>query len=175
MRGTHQSDEGAVTIEGIIPADAGNTCLTLSTSATPRDHPRGCGEHIRRRVCIEQWTGSSPRMRGTRGADLEPVLLVRIIPADAGNTRSSVGTEWAGEDHPRGCGEHYIRDRTPMTIIGSSPRMRGTLPSVIPTRRGLGIITADAGNTQAANMRWAEAWDHPRGCGEHPRGHCVDP
>ena len=33
-------------VGGIIPADAGSTGFIMHFPAFPRDHPRGCGEHI---------------------------------------------------------------------------------------------------------------------------------
>ena len=50
-------------------------------------------------------------------------------------------------DHPRACGEHLNKCRPPCAGLGSSPRLRGTLP---------------ARSRHAPTM-----WDHPRACGEH--------
>ena len=52
--------------------------------------------------------------------------MIRIIPADAGNTDADVGVQVEAEDHPRGCGEHSQRERDIDAGRGSSPRMRGT-------------------------------------------------
>ena len=90
-----------------------------------------------------------------------------IIPAYAGNTDGVFyvpGTVW---DHPRVCGEHTVSMVVYATMLGSSPRMRGTLGSQLCLSVGVGIIPAYAGNTS-----WlppVENWsgDHPRVCGEH--------
>ena len=50
-------------------------------------------------------------------------------------------------DHPRGCGEHYKVIIGIIAIIGSSPRMRGALGTIVAT---IWLVQ-----------------DHPRGCGEH--------
>ena len=46
MRGTPARSQCCVCCPGIIPAYAGNTCLTSGSAARRRDHPRVCGEHI---------------------------------------------------------------------------------------------------------------------------------
>ena len=117
---------------------------------TTRDHPRVCGEH-------------DPPVNGSDS-------FVWIIPAYAGNTDGVFyvpGTVW---DHPRVCGEHTVSMVVYATMLGSSPRMRGTLGSQLCLSVGVGIIPAYAGNTS-----WlppVENWsgDHPRVCGEHLHG-----
>ena len=46
MRGARNGDYAGNVTDGIIPADAGSTVLALSIAQHPRDHPRGCGEHL---------------------------------------------------------------------------------------------------------------------------------
>ena len=151
------------------------------------DHPRGCGEHFpsgtsRIRVrgsscgCGEHdppihggdgAKGSSPRMRGARLEWIEQKNIFRIIPADAGSTHEFFCCGVWREDHPRGCGEHQCCYVSCMTILGSSPRMRGALCrrsyGILPHR----IIPADAGSTIANVLKKNDIRDHPRGCGEH--------
>ena len=45
MRGTHQMTGNQVSIQGIIPAYAGNTRREIRLPHLRRDHPRVCGEH----------------------------------------------------------------------------------------------------------------------------------
>ena len=71
-----------------------------------------------------------------------------IIPADAGNTFKDRSVDEATRDHPRGCGEHMAKRNAIGTCSGSSPRMRGTRTEVGVTDGFVGIIPADAGNTQ---------------------------
>ena len=93
----------------------------------------------------------------------------------------------AGQDHPRGCGEHGLAHWQEGSSWGSSPRMRGAQngnvvnqPSdrIIPADAGSTdnksttlisgrIIPADAGSTAARDCRRSRDKDHPRGCGEH--------
>ena len=91
--------------------------------------------------------GSSPRMRGAPAREALKPGTLRIIPADAGSTDGIYVLKSIDEDHPRGCGEHLLRVRSPTAAPG--------------------IIPADAGSTLNAIRCFTVIWDHPRGCGEH--------
>ena len=106
MRGAPFGSASIGVFKGIIPADAGSTPWRCSRPASPRDHPRGCGEHRRNSVSPSSHWGSSPRMRGAPLRDSQRPLILRIIPADAGSTSRSCRLRPACWDHPRGCGEH---------------------------------------------------------------------
>ena len=167
MRGTPHLTELTDCVEGIIPAYAGNTRPALARRSIARDHPRVCGEHHQHRGRFHFRRGSSPRMRGTHGRLL--LLLGRngIIPAYAGNTRSTRQPARPERDHPRVCGEHRSDARLRHRQRGSSPRMRGTHPHPAGNRRGQGIIPAYAGNTRFEPFSYPPMEDHPRVCGEH--------
>ena len=86
-------------------------------------------------------------MRGARLAGRAEGWWLRIIPADAGSTRTITSSTNPTVDHPRGCGEHYMDDLSDMVPAGSSPRMRGALGLSVFVLLGFGIIPADAGST----------------------------
>ena len=67
MRGTRFEFVPACLHLGIIPAYAGNTTAEDCDSVSHWDHPRVCGEHAFATSLLVISTGSSPRMRGTRG------------------------------------------------------------------------------------------------------------
>ena len=96
-------------------------------------------------------------------------VLIKIIPAYAGNTTAAVKPDTCNRDHPRVCGEHSVVYARVAVVWGSSPRMRGTLHvgDAIPDLDG--IIPAYAGNTSLAQSYWRVRRDHPRVCGEHAR------
>ena len=130
----------------IIPAYAGNARALNTEPAT--------------------YSGSSPRMRGTRlaGRELEPFW--RIIPAYAGNAAPHCAYSRMHADHPRVCGERHRWSVCPASAVGSSPRMRGTLdrrPTGITHPR---IIPAYAGNAAKRTPARTANTDHPRVCGE---------
>ena len=106
-------------------------------------------------------------MRGTphqTGAKARPH---GIIPAHAGNTPMFLKTARDMRDHPRACGEHDTPLHTPLNVIGSSPRMRGTPAQHRALLDESRIIPAHAGNTSRGSCAWYPRRDHPRACGEH--------
>ena len=152
---------------GIIPAYAGSTPPPARHYKTFRDHPRVCGEHS----VVEPWVmgeqGSSPRMRGARGAGPPHRVRGGIIPAYAGSTPTTWpwATRW--RDHPRVCGEHSATLLPMLLIVGSSPRMRGAPSTLLRGSAALGIIPAYAGSTDTLVFAQKPLGDHPRVCGEH--------
>ena len=112
--------------------------------------------------------GSSPRMRGTHGFSTFAKRNDGIIPAYAGNTWTAPPARPANRDHPRVCGEHQSAPTEAVQREGSSPRMRGTLPSTVSRAETRGIIPAYAGNTGSLVPSPRNWRDHPRVCGEHP-------
>ena len=154
---------------GIIPAHAGNTSRRQACSTRSRDHPRACGEHLREigASTIEQ--GSSPRMRGTLGNGCISCPTGGIIPAHAGNTPWPRARSRPTRDHPRACGEHVAQSSATSRLMGSSPRMRGTLCVCFVLCGCVGIIPAHAGNTGRRCGFGRSAGDHPRACGEHAK------
>ena len=127
MRGALSHSYIVIAMPRIIPADAGSTTTTTRGTATCADHPRGCGEHVPITYMANCEIGSSPRMRGALVSHYCCILLLRIIPADAGSTDTS----------------NVTRSRR----MGSSPRMRGARYRYHAMMRGNGIIPADAGST----------------------------
>ena len=90
---------------GITPAYAGKRRRFFGPCASPKDHPRVCGEKFGHVDTPPLLTGSPPRMRG-KGSD-PPLTLhhIGITPAYAGKSifqRLAQITIW---DHPRVCGE----------------------------------------------------------------------
>ena len=127
MRGTHADRLEACSILGIIPAYAGNTSDRRGHCHHTGDHPRVCGEHIIQGFIDALELGSSPRMRGTLSVRTRILSAIGIIPAYAGNTQGRPVIDGHKGDHPRVCGEHPTCFSKSSNVLGSSPRMRGTL------------------------------------------------
>ena len=105
-----------------------------------------------------------------RGSLILPwALLMRlgIIPAHAGLTAREHERLHQERDHPRACGAHEFVMPCVFVVVGSSPRMRGSLPIEYGGALALGIIPAHAGLTHGYNRRCGTLWDHPRACGAH--------
>ena len=132
---------------GITPADAGKTPRRRRAVRRRWDHPRGCGENLRRRYGLAAFVGSPPRMRGKLAFARTQASQDGITPADAGKTIVRGGEIPTLQDHPRGCGENSCCTCARSRFAGSPPRMRG--------KHGFGdvwvriprITPADAGKT----------------------------
>ncbi|PLS27331.1 hypothetical protein CGZ88_0858 [Bifidobacterium anseris] len=147
LRGAPDTNAPAVREGGIIPALAGSTRRTTSTSPYRRDHPRACGEHHTACLIALRSLGSSPRLRGALLKRRKAVDIAGIIPALAGSTIRPCGCVRRARDHPRACGEHSAESAASSAASGSSPRLRGALQLLFPWRVGDGIIPALAGST----------------------------
>ena len=127
VRGSRQSRSFYHLPIGIIPAGAGLTFSEPFTTASSRDHPRGCGAHSLKMPTRSQASGSSPRVRGSH-----------FVTPEANTGR---------RDHPRGCGAHWNVRPLRSTSAGSSPRVRGSRVILRDKQTGKGIIPAGAGLT----------------------------
>ena len=96
-------------VPGITPARAGKTTMFNQSSGETRDHPRACGENQIPSAEKRDHKGSPPRVRGKRFCRSSALLYMRITPARAGKTFAlSVSTLYS-TDHPRACGENFIK------------------------------------------------------------------
>ena len=92
-----------------IPACAGNARIWLVMSPLPPVHPRMRGERIFVHDLIEENAGSSPHARGTHHAIAHEAVVIRFIPACAGNARAMLVTSNSQSVHPRMRGERGKR------------------------------------------------------------------
>ena len=67
MRGKEKNAKKHDKTQRITPAHAGKSDLCAYAAALNRDHPRACGEKLRRRTVQFAGKGSPPRMRGKAG------------------------------------------------------------------------------------------------------------
>ena len=169
MRGSHGYETNSFHVPGIIPAHAGLTRYHVSSGQYRGDHPRACGAHLHRTKQICTLWGSSPRMRGSRGAGDEEETLQGIIPAHAGLTLLQQVKLFVARDHPRACGAHGVIMRKVIILLGSSPRMRGSPGRRIAMTDYEGIIPAHAGLTPIWRRSDRKRRDHPRACGAHTK------
>ena len=152
---------------GIIPAHAGLTEHEQNILGQEWDHPRACGAHSRRAAMSTSQEGSSPRMRGSHNLFFGLCPDEGIIPAHAGLTRRGQRLLQSSWDHPRACGAHSPDSRMTRTVLGSSPRMRGSRAGRKEMKFEDGIIPAHAGLTPRGPSSAAAQRDHPRACGAH--------
>ena len=126
-----------------------------------------CGEHHLVNACAEHGKGSSPHVRGAHRRGYATGCPAGIIPACAGSTYFGRWRGTALRDHPRMCGEHLIVVHRFVSLMGSSPHVRGARAASDSSRCPSGIIPACAGSTHCPPTHLVSARDHPRMCGEH--------
>ena len=170
----------------IIPARAGFTEQSFSSTIRLEDHPRSRGVYIPLKVSDVPKAGSSPLARGLRAAAerdshiswiiparagfTAPTLHAydldhRIIPARAGFTNVNVPDVGANADHPRSRGVYHTTEMLSPYLAGSSPLARGLHFSLCRIELRGGIIPARAGFTAAPHLSLGCWWDHPRSRG----------
>ena len=93
--------------------------------------------------------------------------VVRFIPAWAGNTGDGHGADCGPTVHPRVGGEHICGTTGALNARGSSPRGRGTRPSLLVRSERPRFIPAWAGNTIEIEAGPIDEAVHPRVGGEH--------
>ena len=150
VRGRRLGHRRAGRAQGLIPAGAGQTKPHPGSRGAHPAHPRGCGADDAIRDGLDDWRGSSPRVRGRliRAGILR--LRAGLIPAGAGQTGRLVWSLRASWAHPRGCGADRLCDGTYVDKAGSSPRVRGRLADVDFRDEGLRLIPAGAGQTRTS-------------------------
>ena len=166
MRGKAWGIIHASTSLGITPAYAGKRPAIYFAFAFFWDHPRLCGEKLIHPTMCYPNQGSPPPMRGKAAISNCGARVIRITPAYAGKSASSVTKNPTGEDHPRLCGEKSIFRSASSVIGGSPPPMRGKgTPCKYPVRADR-ITPAYAGKSGQWFYYHCQRQDHPRLCGE---------
>ena len=91
--------------------------------------------------------GLSPLARGTLKVGALQNLLIRFIPAGAGNTLPYFFIVHVHAVYPRWRGEHFLIHDGEQYLTGLSPLARGTLDDVSRPILAKRFIPAGAGNT----------------------------
>ena len=154
MRGSPPPMRGKGTATGfksisgrITPAHAGKRRCYMGYCVTIEDHPRPCGEKPSQSVSSYHLPGSPPPMRGKAAVMYACACYGGITPAHAGK-RAAVGhRSGAHRDHPRPCGEKYIKISTKISAKGSPPPMRGKDAQPISSPSSFRITPAHAGKS----------------------------
>ena len=152
--------------ERITPAYAGRREDGRWCNAENGDHPRLCGEKVRRTEKLKTDLGSPPPMRGEAISGAPCIMAIRITPAYAGRSWSARLMNCFFEDHPRLCGEKDKCDSPLSGWLGSPPPMRGEDNMLTKKERAERITPAYAGRSLCSVLVVLQAEDHPRLCGE---------
>ena len=125
VRGKRQRIRRAESMGRLIPAGAGKTGSAIHPVRSLAAHPRRCGENWAFITDILAPVGSSPQVRGkhpVRRAGYQPG---RLIPAGAGKTTLLASSSQTTPAHPRRCGENLPVLTWSLSVLGSSPQVRG--------------------------------------------------
>ena len=165
MRGNRSHVPKGRMIPGSIPAHAGEPASSSAGVSVSGVYPRACGgTMVPGRVYLVS-TGLSPRMRGNQRFRHFDGVLIRSIPAHAGEPASSGGLGTDLRVYPRACGGTFLYILSRHLGLGLSPRMRGnrSLRAVLPLAHG--SIPAHAGEPKSAPSPATSARVYPRACG----------
>ena len=126
-----------------------------------------CGENALLISCAPRTLGSPPRVRGKLKLYFWLFGSMRITPACAGKTSSRLFRIPYHWDHPRVCGENFLRLPLLCIFLGSPPRVRGKHRFTSIQHTSVRITPACAGKTYEMGKCDCECGDHPRVCGEN--------
>ncbi len=146
-RGTLNTRKISSILSRFIPAGAGNTSFLCSISSVHSVYPRWRGEHINQLFTDVGAAGLSPLARGTQNNRQQIMLIIRFIPAGAGNTQMQSTSSGIYAVYPRWRGEHSSNIKYLGSLPGLSPLARGTHDVTNNDETIFRFIPAGAGNT----------------------------
>ena len=168
--GTGPDHARGAAVVRFIPTRVGNRPVSAQLRAAKAVHPHACGEQKAAGVHHTPYVGSSPRVWGTAVRVRSPNGDRRFIPTRVGNSRTRTRPARAPPVHPHACGEQAARLESVRDIIGSSPRVWGTVEWKKPRSPKFRFIPTRVGNrTRPDAPRWRRSV-HPHACGEQPSG-----
>ena len=131
-------------------------------------YPRACGGTPAGKRPLCRSSGLSPRVRGNQRHISEHPLIVRSIPARAGEPGSRVRPRPHRPVYPRACGGTLRMAVLYFNLYGLSPRVRGNLFIYEGRKLHLRSIPARAGEPRWVRRGLGPRWVYPRACGEPP-------
>ena len=158
----------------LIPAHAGKTWGSTSTSGRSPAHPRSRGENSGLRLWLSARSGSSPLTRGKRGGGRLARWGGRLIPAHAGKTILAAVNGSSLTAHPRSRGENFEETSLLASCPGPSPLTRGKPQLLADGLVQARLIPAHAGKTSGASHPHGTNAAHPRSRGENLTRTCRD-
>ena len=149
-----------------IPASAGNPCVLRRHREVVGVDPRERGESMAKRDRALPLPGRSPRARGIPLEDEDEDLVLRSIPASAGNPTTASAPPPPAWVNPRERGESVGEGDEIPCGVGRSPRARGIQAISILPAAASGSIPASAGNPRHVNAARKLVGVDPRERGE---------
>ena len=152
-------------LEGSIPACAGEACSSPVPVGVTGVYPRVCGGSCCWAAASSLAAGLSPRVRGKLFGDVCGGCGQRSIPACAGEAVVIVFPLCVSEVYPRVCGGSPENPYELWAPPGLSPRVRGKLPSVRDDALAVRSIPACAGEALSGKVSSTVVGVYPRVCG----------
>ena len=162
VRGKHQRGRSLRHARGLIPACAGKTDRSSSSTGNRRAHPRACGENLDADLESVSPQGSSPRVRGKPRRRPRKRVPPGLIPACAGKTPAGPRKRPRRPAHPRVCGENAMSVSSKPAIPGSSPRVRGKHLWAFGPPTTTWLIPACGENKNSSVLRTRSSGSSPR-------------
>ena len=150
---------------GSIPACAGEPRAACAGCQPPPVYPRVCGGTILEVVDVGTYAGLSPRVRGNPIRHMVHQLLLRSIPACAGEPSVPAELKAPLAVYPRVCGGTVAQRLYVLLLAGLSPRVRGNQRPDRDRPDGARSIPACAGEPEGARPARKKAEVYPRVCG----------
>ena len=132
-------------LAGSPPRMRGKVCLVLVQAFELGITPAYAGKSQNGDRYMIYLTGSPPRMRGKERQTACFCVRQGITPAYAGKSSGRLCSGAASADHPRVCGEKFTVQTSSLSELGSPPRMRGKVHSIMISGTLYGITPAYAG------------------------------
>ena len=152
----------AAALAGLIPAHAGSTSPSWTTSTRKRAHPRSRGVDHRVGHAAAVVGGSSPLTRGRRRPSAVWSLVGRLIPAHAGSTQKWASRRLAGPAHPRSRGVDDINEAATKIAHRLIPAHAGS------TGQGAGQVVQDGAHPRSRGVDDCPPLDIPQVKGSSP-------
>ena len=89
----------------IIPTRVGTRADKIHNQTVHEDHPHACGDKLYYLLWISVSKGSSPRVWGQVGVQLNAFRVFGIIPTRVGTSLSVNLRRKVSRDHPHACGD----------------------------------------------------------------------
>ena len=165
VRGNRRPRPGRASGGRSIPARAGEPIAQRPPSATDTVYPRACGGTAGSEYNDGSARGLSPRVRGNREQANRLYVIVRSIPARAGEPICIIAGRPRDRVYPRACGGTEGTFVALFTLAGLSPRVRGNPGATALPCAPRGSIPARAGEPASRSASNCCRRVYPRACG----------
>ena len=165
VRGSPFTPRVSVIVIRSIPASAGQPRADEHYIASSRVYPRECGAAAGAFGITPSAAGLSPRVRGSPFSRRRVLRFLGSIPASAGQPFQVGNDACSTQVYPRECGAALYGGISQRTMMGLSPRVRGSLLPMLLYQDGLRSIPASAGQPHRRNADAYKFAVYPRECG----------